>query len=66
MLLFLENERKIYRSILSIPYVMRCAIWYHLYNLKNMKNTQGGVLILVKLQAETHHIAEKPIDIICK
>ena len=31
---------------------MRCAIWYHLYNLKNMKNTHGGVLILVKLQAK--------------
>ena len=30
---------------------MRCAIWYHLYNLKNVKNTHGGVLILVKLQA---------------
>ena len=24
----------------------------HLYNLKNVKNTRGGVLILVKLQAE--------------
>ena len=31
---------------------MRCAIWYHLYNLKNVKSTHGGVLILVKLQAE--------------
>ena len=31
--------------------VMRCAICYHLYNLKNVKNTHGGVLILVKLQA---------------
>ena len=30
--------------------VMRCAIWYHLYNFKNVKNTHGGVLILVKLQ----------------
>ena len=30
-------------------YVMRCAIWYHLHNLKNVKNTPGGVLILVKL-----------------
>ena len=30
---------------------MFCAIWYHLYNLKNVKNTHGGVLILVKLQA---------------
>ena len=27
-----------------------CAIWYHLYNLKNVKTTHGGVLILVKLQ----------------
>ena len=26
-------------------------IWYHLYNLKNVKNTNGGVLLLVKLQA---------------
>ena len=29
---------------------MRCAIWSYLYNLKNVKNTEG-VLILVKLQA---------------
>ena len=27
---------------------MFCAIWYHLYNLKNVKNTHGGVLLLVK------------------
>ena len=26
---------------------MRWAIWYHLYNLKNVKNTHGGVLFLV-------------------
>ena len=32
-------------------YVMRCAIWDHLYNFKNVKNTHGEVLILVKLQA---------------
>ena len=30
---------------------MLCAIWYHLYNLQIMKNTHGGVLLLVKLQA---------------
>ena len=30
---------------------MLCAIWYHLYNLKNMRNTHGGELLLVKLQA---------------
>ena len=31
---------------LERSYVLRCAIWYHLYNLKNEKNTHGGVLIL--------------------
>ena len=31
-------------------YVMRSAIWYHLHNLKNVKNTHEGVF-LVKLQA---------------
>ena len=31
---------------------MRCAIWYHLHNLKKVKNAHGGVLILVKLQAK--------------
>ena len=30
---------------------MFCAIWYHLYNLNSAKNTHGGVLLLVKLQA---------------
>ena len=28
-------------------YVMFCATWYHLYNLKFVKNTHGGVLLLV-------------------
>ena len=31
--------------------VMFCAIRYHLHNFKNVKNTRGGVLLLVKLQA---------------
>ena len=30
---------------------MRYAIWYHLYKSKNMKNTQEGMLFLIKLQA---------------
>ena len=34
-------------------YVMRCAIWHYLYNLKNVTNTHEGVLILLKLQAVT-------------
>ena len=29
-----------------------CVIWYHLYNLKMVKNIHGVVLLLVKLQAE--------------
>ena len=32
---------------------MLCAIWYHLYNFKNMKNTHGEVLLLVKLKPAT-------------
>ena len=31
---------------------MLCLIWYHLYNLKNVKMTHGGVLLLIKLQVE--------------
>ena len=33
---------------------MGCAIWYHLYNLKNVKNNHGRVLPLVKLQASAY------------
>ena len=27
-------------------YVVRCTIWYYLYNLKNMKDPHGGVLFM--------------------
>ena len=38
------------QSITSVRLnVVRCAIWQHLYNLKNVKNTHGGVLLLVTL-----------------
>ena len=40
------------RDTRVMPNTMRCAIWYHLYNSKNVKNTHGGVLILEKLQTE--------------
>ena len=33
--------------ILWQDYVMLYAIWYHLHNLKNVKNTHGGKLLLV-------------------
>ena len=32
-------------------YVMRCTIWYHLEYLKNVKNSLGEVLVLVRLPA---------------
>ena len=31
---------------------MLCAIWYHLYNLKNVKNIHGGMSRSVRLQVE--------------
>ena len=31
--------------------LVRCAIWYRLRNLKNVKKTREGVLLLVELQA---------------
>ena len=36
---------------------MVCAIWYHLQNLKNVKN-RGVVLLLVKLQAQTCNLTK--------
>ena len=32
-------------------YQMLCAIWNHLYNLKNVINTHVGTSLLVRLQA---------------
>ena len=37
-----------------ISFVVCCAIWYHLYNLKKRENTHGGVLLLVTLLKVTH------------
>ena len=39
-------------------YEVRCAIWYHSYNLKNVKNTHGGVLTLVKLQVKAYNFTK--------
>ena len=30
---------------------MLCAMWCHVYNLKNVKNTHRGELLIVKLQS---------------
>ena len=52
MVSMVRSETVITEINLGNVYVVRCAIWYHLYNLKNVKNTHGRVLFLVKLQAE--------------
>ena len=44
------NNDNIMQQVQEV-YVVRYAIWYHLYNFKNVKNTHRVVLILVKLQA---------------
>ena len=50
-------------SIISFPiayetsqqhlFVMLCVILYHLYNLKNVKNTHGRTLLLIKTKSNT-------------
>ena len=46
-------------------YLMRCAIWYHLSNFKNVNNTHEGVLILVKLQAEVCNFTKVTLFHLC-
>ena len=40
---------------------MLCAIWYHLYNSKNVKNTHGGLILFAMLQAEAFFLVGEPI-----
>ena len=37
---------------ISALFFILSAIWYHLYNFKNLKNTHGIVILLFKLQVE--------------
>ena len=39
-----------YMLIISVAFQVLCAVWHHLYNLKNVKNIHNAVLLLVKLQ----------------
>ena len=48
---FLEHlsSSAVLEGCFSLKYIMtHCAILYHLYYLKNVKNTHGEVLLLVK------------------
>ena len=38
--------------------MMLCATWYHFYDFKNVKNTHGGMLLLVKLQTEARNFTK--------
>ena len=54
--LFRETQlRNHWRNTISylvlLIFATLCAILYHLYNFKNMKNTCGGVLLLLQLKA---------------
>ena len=44
---------------------MLCATWYLLYNSKDIENTHGGVLLLVKLQALACNLTESNIFHVC-
>ena len=53
-----DNRTQSFQNILgktneNTIHVMCCAIWYHLNNIKNVTNTHGGVLLLLKLQAKS-------------
>ena len=50
MLNFQSKSNQKWKKYLWWKFVMRSMIWYHLYNLKNVKNIHGGMLLLVKLQ----------------
>ena len=41
----------LFTKVTTMEYETLCAIWYHFYNLKTVKNTYGGVLLLIKLLA---------------
>ena len=47
----LSQTSHVFPSIIFYGFMMVCAIWYHLYNLKNVKNIYGGMFFLIKLHA---------------
>ena len=49
---------------MGLKYVVRCAIWHHLHNLKNVKDTHGEVLILLESQASSIGVHIKKIELL--
>ena len=52
------DQQECTTSKAGVQVVVRCAIWYHLYNIMNVKNNRGGVLLLVKLQAKPWNVTK--------
>ena len=52
------HHGKTNKNLIVVSHVVLCAIWYHSYNLKSVKNTHGVVLLLVKLQASACNFTE--------
>ena len=52
-------EIKVKQTYRNLKYVELCAIWYCLYNFKNMKNTHGRQLFLVKLQTSACNFTKR-------
>ena len=52
------------RNVLNMLYivyeteVLRCRIWYHLYNLKNVKTIHGVVLLSAKFLSEASNLTK--------
>ena len=46
-----HNGINLFKRI-NYMFMMLCAIWFHIFNFKNVKNTPKGVLHLVKFWAE--------------
>ena len=44
---------------------MLCAIWCHMYNLKKVKNTHGGVLLLAKLSPSGFNFNKRMTSLEC-
>ena len=55
---FIFTNIDTFQSLNFPTFVMLCAICYHLHNLKNVKNTDGGVLLLAKLDASARNFTK--------
>ena len=47
----LAGNGLVYQRQMFSSHVMLCAIWYHFYNFKNVKNTNRGVYFITSLRA---------------